>query len=490
MSVIFDLPDELCTEFLSEWIGTRALTVLDSALCSSQFRGELTKLFPSIRGNFKTHWNNKLFEWMERNGIAVTTLFLDSHDLTFFQQKYLLSCVKITALHISKYLFGFGDGILLINLTQLNMKMSNSIEFLMLVYKNCRCLKTIDVIGATATETQLLLEIIKLNSQLVSITLQANASILQELVLVCSHNIANIEILGEADIPSMLHLLRSSKSIDTICMTTCLGCCYISYSKSKRRLTLTNPVHTPGWRDFASEIPIHELVLHGHFDEDVEFPLVHTVQFDCFGYAESVLKRLLSRCSALTKLSFSCPRSLNWWEILSGSNQLQELSIQGPFDQVTFLLTACHHLKRVSLSGGRILLEKIPTVLAAIKNYRHITTNLSLRCTCDMYCGLNDDYLYHMEYDGREFSGDLIEDYPGLLEKCVREKDETNMSLKETIKEQIEIINALDASIDRLTPKLHRQQKVLREMKELMDWNEDFDDNRVSATETTGMYGN
>ena len=81
MSLVFDLPSDVCTSVLSVWLQLRDLAALDSAVCNRLNRIDFLKSFEIATFVLRNHEvveSEQFQEWIFARGIAVDTIKL--HD--------------------------------------------------------------------------------------------------------------------------------------------------------------------------------------------------------------------------------------------------------------------------------------------------------------------------------------------------------------------------------------------------------------------------
>lgn len=457
MSVLFDLPDELCKEFVSEWLDYKMLGLLDTTVCSRKYRVHLLHFLAFFPGKCASNYGIGPLQWMNEKGVVVQELILDNKTtgeewelaLAPVWKKLKKLTVREGALgaefapdfngctNLEFVSFEYYDYIIpglcgdfFKNLTHLelpcNMKLCNP-KLLKVVRDHCRLLKTFQYIFDLTSElTHLLLDIVRLNESLERIKLPGNAYIIEELILLCSPRLISIELHGNVDFNTMVRVFCCFDKIDYVEISSSLmHYKHAAYTWSKQRLDLGNAIDTlDGWKNFRAFFPgIRELCLWGevryHFvNDDAMLSSIETLKMSHVDWTEEELKALLYKCSALINLSYHNMAAVNWPNVLKETNRIRILSITGPNKHLHYLLSACRYLTKVSFINCSISrYSEVPALVAAIEKYRHVTTGQPIECSCEIYADNGPNHtLYHLNYYGGQISGSLLTNYESLIE--------------------------------------------------------------------------
>lgn len=492
MSLLLDLPDDLCKEFFSEWLNIAELILLDSAFCSIQWRTQFLSFLPFVSGLACSRDGCKILEWMANRGIEVKEIIVDSEltgaewlaalsphwknlkslDISDEMEEfipYINTCTKLERLIISGMFDAAAlNGKILTNVTDLQYIIEEEFDPLLVlggIYENCRLLKTFHyTFSPTENSTPLLMNIIKENEDIVSLGIEVDEdehdSVLHQLAALRGRTLTELHLQGRADFGSLTFVLKNFNRIDTVgllifldgsfCMTR------VCYVRSKQSLTLQNVNKLTGWKEFAALLTdLREIQLNEHTIQSLilEGNLCRTVQIleiDCIQIKEKVLKILLRRCVALKRFSLKSKKAINWPDVLTNSN-IKKLSIRGPNDHAAYLLTACHHLTEVTFADCVISRDMIPSLVEAIRSYRHATTGQSIWCSCEFYSGNNNKTIRYLNYHDSKFSGSLWDEYGSLIEVYTREIDDCKSIIKDLV-----------AGIEALKEQLEQEQQINR----------------------------
>lgn len=295
-----------------------------------------------------------------------------------------------------------------------------------LVSENCRLLKIfLFVFRPTVITSPTLLNIVRVNVNLNSMTCRVDDNLLEELTSLCSQRLTYVNLYGRVDYNTMVHVLQRFTKIDAIDI---VGRHFnvetptVTYSRSEHCLTLggaTNVLN--GWKNFLASIPrLRELKWSGrcfHLPTDDEMlKFIESIEVSSSNINEEFLKLALSKCAALTKLSCSSRASVNWPAVVNDFNKIEKLIVKGPNDHISYLFTAFHYLTELSITYCSISQDVIPSLIVAIRDYRHATSGQTVKCMCDFYYGNDKTKVRCLECDGSKFSGSLWTDYVRLTE--------------------------------------------------------------------------
>lgn len=200
MSALFDLPDALCTELLSEWLCIRDVGLLDTSVCSNQWRFQLLKIITTLPGTFGFSDRIEYLHWINIREIRLIKLFADDYltssdwmteisshwkhlkslvvsefnGCTFGDRVY---CPNLTSLKTNEadLMSWNGDG--LSNLTDLEISSlfhdANPLDVVKVIQMHCRKLRRFNYqFTPTADTLDILLALLKVNTKLSSVSLE------------------------------------------------------------------------------------------------------------------------------------------------------------------------------------------------------------------------------------------------------------------------------------------------------------------------------
>lgn len=374
---------------------------------------------------------------------------------------HINTCMKLEYLSIEEVDFNLTalNGEILRNLSQLHLATlhhpdSYSMLVLKLIHDHCRLLKSLRYLfKPTAEAANLLLDIIRLNPRLISVSIQVNDSLLHEIAMLCSQSLTSISLQGNSvDFNTMVHVLQQFEKIDTVGISSVESDVSLAleksvkYVKSVQSLSLYGDTQTlSGWKEFAALMPeLREIDLWNHSNillnlGEIFSDAVVSLSITSCDIAEEELKLVLQKCSGLTQFTFNDYMSLHWPNVINYSNKIEKLTIEGPNDHVAYLLSACRYLTEVSFTHCTISHAMILSVADTIKKYRHAATEQSLQCKCIFDISDDKSYSHQLNYDGTQFSGNLWWGYG----KMVEEKDESISRLTDRVKELEAEVEAL-----------------------------------------------
>lgn len=265
-----------------------------------------------------------------------------------------VSCPRLTSLNTtgSDFISWNGDNLSNLTFLQLTSEDDDSYphEVLEVISLHCHHLKTFVYPFGPSPETNLLLlEIVKQNHELNSVQFEVDKILLCELSLVSFSNLTSINLSGSFAFDPIVSMLQNFPRVDSLYCSDfydSLGALSIHCIKSQKSLMLNGPCDkVAGWKSFVPlMLGLRELLLFGEYVNrltfsDVLFDSLRKVKILCATLDQRVLKTLLKRCTGLTTFYCKCSNAIDWSEVMSESNVIEDLTLGRAYDLVALLST-------------------------------------------------------------------------------------------------------------------------------------------------------
>lgn len=435
MSIFFELPDDLCRLVCNEWICSTSLSFLDTAVCSSKYRTRfIAAILPFVEGVCPKDSDNELLVWLTSKNIKLRELFLPETIPELWATPLQKQWENVTKLHVERTRdldlkncrsllslncndtdpeLLFVNETFLSQLTCLDISSyydnAFSMSSLLAIHKHCRSLQSFKYIFPPNVETNgLLLDILRLNTQLRSVSLYCDDELLEGLSRYCPA-LVSITVTNKLDVATMEYVLQKFDRIECVHLRN--RYCYINYERFNNKLDLSLDNYED-WSEFFDQLPYLREI---NFGTIANYTLVdalyrHLQTLSCLtvrsGDYFNVLLYLLQECMALKTFSFD---AYSRWSHKPFPPSIEQITIVGEvnLNECTHFLLRCRRLKwlnfgYVSLPRGS--LEEFQQFLTEFQQCRHSVTGLPLRGSISARGGKKGRYKVYLEMQGKVIS--------------------------------------------------------------------------------------
>lgn len=451
--MLYFLPDELVKELVQVWLGLEEWIRLDFATCSKLWRGQLLEIFHGLSTECADQ-DYYRYTWMMSRNIFVLSFVLDEVVKSWSNNILVYLCKEATHLEVQD-MDELENVASIINtcskLTSLKWSFTNSLSSLnvdlvsrlqeldmpvtaddeKVICDHCRELRSLkqQSLFDDDDENILSLDVFRLNPHIHTLEVITDSLLVSDMAQGHYPSLTSLTLNGEHSFSSVATLLRNNKNIIEFQSADEFLC---EYRKDDGYFSVD--IGLPeGWAEFAQEINNLETIEWWLCNDCEAFMQLVTGSFESLGTVllgmqwpdDDCIKYLLDNCEALETLSLSFGSSCcDWSDVLNENNSLTDLTIIAEDPDVVYILSTCHHLRRLAVTGVKMDVATIHTLVDLIRNYKNE----------DFTCFLNDRNRKRcVSFHSDHFHGDGWTEYCELMNIFKDQGHDNNKELHDAV---------------------------------------------------------